>query len=264
MDHRFFLVDWDICLGAGADGEVYLGRALLTDELCAIKVSTLTDASAAAAQLGDELDACLRAAGEGVVHVLAWSLAPPRPFLVFELAHAGSLGDEMRGLLANGEVYHPVRALRLTRDILRAMARMHDRGLIHRDIKPGNFLYFDDRMKLTDFGTGLPAERYQAEAAEVVGTRLYAAPEQLAGEPVDARADLYGAGCILHEMLGGRLPARPGELRFPNEAILPELETLLASLLQPRRELRPESAREALEMVEAALRAYERVSEARN
>lgn len=263
MDNRFFLVDWDCCLGAGSEGEVFLGRSLATSELCAIKVSIFIDPEAAADQLELELDRCLRAAGEGVVRVIAWNLTPPRPFLVFEFAHAGSLGDEMSGLRAEGRVYHPVQALERAREVLAAMARVHDRGLIHRDIKPANLLRFDDAVKVIDFGSGFTADRPQpAKSGEIVGTRLYAAPEQLAGEPVDERADLYGAGCILHEMLTGQLPSRArgakSALRYPNALILPELDALLTSLLQPRREGRPSSARAAIDMVDEVLAAYER------
>ncbi len=263
MGNPHFLIDWDCCLGAGSEGEVYLGRSIATSELCAIKVSAFIDPEAAAEQLKLELDRCLRAAGEGVVRVIAWNLAPPRPFLVFELAHAGSLGDEMTGVRESGKVYHPVEALERTREVLSAMARVHERGLIHRDIKPANLLRFDGSVKVTDFGSGFTADRPQPDkTGEIVGTRLYAAPEQLAGEPVDERADLYGAGCILHEMLTGQLPSRArgatSALRYPNALILPELDTLLKSLLAPQREDRPSNAQEAIAMFDEALAVYAR------
>lgn len=263
MGERFFLADWATCLGAGSEGEVFLGRSLCTSELCAVKVSALTDPAAAAEQLRLELARCLRAEGDGVVRVLAWSFVPPRPFLVFELAHAGTLGDEMAAMRAAARLYHPARALGRVRDVLEALERVHARGLIHRDIKPSNLLRFDHTVKVADFGSGLTAERAQpAQMGEVVGTRMYGAPEQLAGTPVDERSDLYAVGCILHEMLTGQPPRGASSggsaLRYPNALVLPELDDLLTSLLGADPGERPANARAAMARVDETLIAYSR------
>lgn len=261
---RFFLVDWSTSLGAGSEGEVYLGRSLRTSELCAIKVSTLIDPVAAGEQLRLELERCQRAEGDGVVQVLAWNLAPPRPFLVFELAHAGTLDDEMSALRASGHLYHPARALAQLRLILEALAHVHERGLIHRDIKPSNLLRFECTVKVADFGSGLTADRPQpSQTGEIVGTRMYGAPEQLAGAPVDERSDLYAVGCILHEMLTGSFPPRgsgrgDSAFRYPNALVLPELDSLLTRLLREDPRERSQSARAAIEEVDETLLAYSR------
>lgn len=257
-----FVVDWQCCLGAGGEGEVFLGRSLSSWELCAVKVSVFLDTGTARSQLARELDRCSRAAGDGVVGLIAWNLDAPRPFLVFELARAGTLADEMREVQRRGRTYHPLRALERVRDILVALGKVHERGLIHRDIKPANLLRFGRTVKLTDFGTGRTISRATLlETEGFVGTRAYAAPEQLAGEEVDERADLYSVGCILHELLTGTLPHDPEGLRagrrqYPSPLVLPELDRLISTLLDPSPARRPASAHEAIRLVDHVLGSY--------
>jgi len=290
MSKHWFVVDWSCCLGAGGEGEVYLGRSITTGELCAVKVSTSIHPAEASRQLGDELDRCRRAAGGGSVGLIAWNLEPPRPFLVFELAQAGTLADEVRQLRDEGRVYHPVSALERVAEILTSLAKVHGRGVVHRDVKPANLLRFGESFKLTDFGTACSAEpatgrsepkpkpqpeRGSADAAltellgaselaapeEFIGTRLYAAPEQLRGDPADQRADLYAVGCILYEMLTGRPPSSAARSRarrrYPNALVLPAVDDLLDRLLAVDPELRPANATEALDELERALLAYD-------
>jgi eukaryotic-like serine/threonine-protein kinase len=262
MSSQWFVVDWSCCLGAGGEGEVFLGRSLETLELCAIKVSTLTDRKDAAAQLRRELERAARVAGEGAVGLVAWNLDASRPFLVFELAKAGTLADEMQGLWRQGRIYHPTRALERTRLILGALEHVHRRGLVHRDVKPANLLRFDARLKLADFGSGLsmPSDgRPALDSHGFAGTRRYASPEQLRGEPVDERADLYAVGCILYEMLTGTVPLRgAGTRQYPHALILPELDALVAALLAEDPSHRPGTAGEADARARAVLDAYAR------
>jgi serine/threonine protein kinase len=261
MSSHWFLVDWECCLGAGGEGEVFMGRSLETRRLYAIKVSACTDPAHARVQLSHELDRWRRAAGEGVVGLVAWSLDAPRPFLVFELAHAGTLADEMRGLEQQGRVYHPVRALERIRGLLVALSHVHARGLVHRDVKPANLLRFGRALKLTDFGTGCSLSPSETAPCEIfAGTRAYAAPEQLRGEGVDHRSDLFAVGCILHEMLTGR-PARPTHNQplvgqYPHALVLPELHYLVASLVAEHKSQRPATATAAIERVDSVLESY--------
>jgi eukaryotic-like serine/threonine-protein kinase len=261
MPRHWFVVDWQCSLGAGGEGEVFLGRSIESWELCAVKVSSLLDRTLARQQLQGELERCSRAAGDGVVGLIAWNLDAPRPFLVFELAHAGTLADEMRELREHGRSYHPVAALRRAREILRALAHLHARGLIHRDVKPANLLRFPEGIKLTDFGAGLSMGKAVAlESEAFVGTRAYAAPEQLCGAEIDDRSDLYAVGSILHEMLTGALPARRAarRLSYPNPLVLPELDALLESFLAQDVARRPAGAQAALRQVDSVLESYAR------
>lgn len=261
MSQAWFVVDWQCCLGAGGEGEVYLGRSLETWELCAVKVSVQLDRELAREELSRELARYQRAAGDGVVGVIGWNLDADRPFLVFEFARAGSLADEVTSLRKQGRVYHPVRALERIREVLRAVAQVHDRGLVHCDVKPGNLLRFGDGIKVADFGTANTKGRATLGEGEAFGgTRNYAAPELIGGEKTDVRSDLYGVGCILHEMLTGELPARDGDghiaTSYPNLLVLPELDALVARLLAPQPASRPRDATHALSLVDAVLDSY--------
>lgn len=260
MTKHWFLVDWESCLGAGGEGEVFLARSLTSGELCAVKVSTYLDRELARDQLAQELDRWTRAAGDGVVGLVAWNLDAPRPFLVFELARAGTLADEMAAMRERRQVYHPVFALRRIRQVLTALSHVHGRGLVHRDVKPANLLRFGNVLKLTDFGTGRSLGSSEELASEeFVGTRAYAAPEQLWSGRVDDRSDLYAVGCVLHEMLTGSLPTstpRSAAGRYPHVLVLPELDELLSSLLDPCIDNRPASAADAIRRVDTILQSY--------
>jgi tetratricopeptide (TPR) repeat protein len=94
-------------------------------------------------------------------------------------------------------------------DLCRALAYIHRRGLIHRDLKPSNILLDHDRhCKLTDFGIvkDLDPDADSAVSTTLVGTWAYASPEQITGQPIDHRSDLYSLGVILFAMLTGRRP----------------------------------------------------------
>ena len=257
---HWFVVDWNCCLGAGGEGEVFLGRSLETFELCAIKVSTLVDQKSAAAQLKSELDRLIRVAGEGVVGLMAWNLDAPKPFLVFELAKAGTLADEIKRVQKQEHVYHPALALERIREVLNALSHVHTHGLVHRDVKPANLLRFGAALKLADFGTGCsiaPAKTQALHTPDFVGTRSYASPEQLRGELVDERSDIYAVGCILHEMLTGTVPVRGSRVRrYTHALVLPELDELVASLLADDPAQRPSSAADATRRVDSVLAAY--------
>jgi TolB-like protein/Flp pilus assembly protein TadD len=102
------------------------------------------------------------------------------------------------------------RALPIFRQVSEAVQQAHDVGIIHRDLKPGNVLLStDDTAYITDFGVARSLDRDgMTRAGAVVGTLDYLSPEQVAGDPADARSDIYGLGLLLFEMLTGELPFR--------------------------------------------------------
>ena len=94
--------------------------------------------------------------------------------------------------------------------VLDALAYSHERGIVHRDIKPGNVMIAEDgAVKVMDFGIARAVADAQATMTQtqaVVGTAQYISPEQAEGQTVDHRSDVYSAGCVLYEALTGRVP----------------------------------------------------------
>jgi serine/threonine protein kinase/tetratricopeptide (TPR) repeat protein len=128
-------------------------------------------------------------------------------FIAMELLEGETLAQRLaRGPLPAGEV------VRIGLEVLSALAAIHARGFVHRDVKPPNvFLTSDDRVKLLDFGLVLPAPAPGAggspsltQTGAVVGSPRFMAPEQIRGAAVDGRADLFALGAVLHEAVTGR------------------------------------------------------------
>ncbi len=132
------------------------------------------------------------------------------------------------------ELNRPERVGRLKDAMLqlcRALAYIHGHGLVHRDLKPSNVMVDQDRLvRLMDFGLAkfLADDASVTGNGQMVGTFRYMAPEQMLGETVDPRADLYGLGVILYELLAGRPPF---DARTPHELCQRALETDAPSLL---------------------------------
>ncbi|MDP9299747.1 MAG: serine/threonine protein kinase, partial [Actinomycetota bacterium] len=128
-----------------------------------------------------------------------------RPYLVMELVEGTTLEQELR---RTGRV-EPGRAVAIATDMASGLAAAHERGIVHRDVKPSNvFLTPSDAAKIGDFGIAR-LERPDATltlTGRTFGSPPYMAPEQATGGKVDARADLYSLGCVLFQMLVGRRP----------------------------------------------------------
>ncbi|MCG2804543.1 Stk1 family PASTA domain-containing Ser/Thr kinase [Propionicimonas sp.] len=128
------------------------------------------------------------------------------PFIVMELVH----GSTLRDLLRTGRQIQPTKALTFTQGVLDALGYSHKAGIIHRDIKPANVMLTPEGVvKVMDFGIARAVSDTSAtmtQTAAVIGTAQYLSPEQARGETVDARSDIYSAGCLLYELLTGRPP----------------------------------------------------------
>jgi non-specific serine/threonine protein kinase len=125
-----------------------------------------------------------------------------RLYIAMAYCEGGSLAERLRaGPLA------PDDARRIARQLATALGAAHARGIVHRDVKPANVL-FDaaGAVRLADFGIAKVAESDVTRSGIVLGTAAYLAPEQVAGERVDHRADLWALGVTLYEMLAGRRP----------------------------------------------------------
>jgi YVTN family beta-propeller protein len=158
-------------------------------------------------------------------------------------------GTDLRALIAGLGRLEPARAVTLVSQVASALDAAHARGLVHRDVKPANVLVTgsgeDEHAYLTDFGLTKRSvsESGLTEGGQWVGTVDYVAPEQLKGDAVDGRADVYALGCVLYEALTGEVP-------FPREN---ELAKLWAHISDP-----PPSVRELVPEVPQALAAVTR------
>ena len=118
-------------------------------------------------------------------------------------------GTDLRAVIDSGGPLEPARASRLVAQIASALDAAHARDLIHRDVKPANVLIADDdHVYLTDFGLSKHATTTDdiTSAGQWVGTVDYVAPEQIQGLPVTPQTDVYALGCMLYELLSGRVP----------------------------------------------------------
>ncbi|MDR0285469.1 MAG: Stk1 family PASTA domain-containing Ser/Thr kinase, partial [Propionibacteriaceae bacterium] len=128
------------------------------------------------------------------------------PYIVMELV----VGHTLREILHDGRKIQPAKALELTQYVLDALDYSHRHGIIHRDIKPANvMLTSGGQVKVMDFGIARAVSDTAAsmtQTASVIGTPQYLSPEQIRGETVDRRSDVYAVGCLLYELLTGKPP----------------------------------------------------------
>jgi ABC-type branched-subunit amino acid transport system substrate-binding protein/DNA-binding beta-propeller fold protein YncE len=149
---------------------------------------------------------------------LAASLDHPNVIPIYEAGeHEGQLylamrfveGSDLKTVLGREGKLPPDRALRIVGQVGGALDAAHRRALVHRDVKPANVLLDEgDHAYLTDFGITKQVGGDSTDTGRVVGTLDYLAPEQIRGDPVDGRTDVYALGCVLYECLAGKPPFR--------------------------------------------------------
>jgi serine/threonine-protein kinase len=207
-------------LGVGGMGEVYRATDTSLKRQVAIKVLPAAVASDPARLARFQREAEILAAlnHPNIAHIHGLEKADGAIALVMELVEGPTLGDRIgRGAIPLGE------ALAIARQIAEALDAAHEQGIIHRDLKPTNIKVRDDGIvKVLDFGLAKALEPSSAMSANtsisptitspamtqagiILGTAAYMAPEQAHGRPVDKRADIWAFGCVLYEMLTGRL-----------------------------------------------------------
>lgn len=153
------------------------------------------------------------------------------PFLVMELLQ----GEPLSARLARGALA-PADAVPILQAILSALGALHGKGLVHRDLKPSNIFLTPHGVKLLDFGLARPASLADTATGanltmpgDAVGTWRYMAPEQITGDPVDGRTDVWAAGIVLYEMLTARLPFQAESVMGMMQAMLREPRVALGS-----------------------------------
>jgi tetratricopeptide (TPR) repeat protein len=215
-----------------------------------------------------EFRALSRIRHPNVIRVDMYGDVHGHPFIAMEYVE----GTDLHHLIREMRFWHDTtkrwtRCEEILVDLCRALAHVHDKGLVHRDLKPSNILLDPQgRAKLTDFGIVKdldPGESFKP--GTLVGTWAYASPEQITGEPIDGRSDLYSLGILLFAMLTGCRPFDAKDMRGYREAhtkhVAPRvrdyegkaphhLDAICARLLQKRPQDRYQSAREILYLLE--------------
>ncbi len=257
-------------LGEGGMGVVYRGRYVGNNRIVAVKI--LPDDVAAnenlVARFDREIEILKQLKHPHIVNCFGGVCESKQRFYAMELVEGGTLADHLqkRGRFTWDYV------IEYGLQMCSALDYAHQRGVIHRDIKPGNFLLTKSgQIKLSDFGlaTMIAAARI-TRAGKTAGTFQYMAPEQIQGKPpLSNRTDLYALGCVFFELLTGRPPfeaENPAAVlhmhlkELPPRVITfcrdcpPELDQLIADLLEKNPDNRPESASVVAQRLDGILR----------
>jgi serine/threonine-protein kinase len=196
-------------LGSGAMATVYKARQLSLDRLVAIKVlpPRYSENSEYVERFYSEGRAAAKLNHPNIVQAIDVGEANGVHYFAMEFVEGHTLYDE----LAKGKVFGEEEALRIILQIAKALAHAHERGLIHRDVKPKNIMMTREGVvKLADMGLARLAadeQAAQAEAGRAFGTPYYISPEQIRGElNIDFRADIYSLGATLYHLVTGQVP----------------------------------------------------------
>jgi DNA-binding SARP family transcriptional activator/tRNA A-37 threonylcarbamoyl transferase component Bud32 len=251
-------------LGEGQVARVYLAREVPLGRLVAVKVlspHSLLE-SVQVRRFEREARTAARIQHPNVIPVFrVGALVDGARYIVLQYVEGGSLEDRLAavGPLASAD------ARRFIGQIAAGLAATHRLGIVHRDLRPGNVLYdrHADRVLITDFGTAHLLESDSADdqrltlPGQKLGLPAYSSPEQLQGEPVTERSDVYSLGVVAFELLTGSLPfaastaallaiehlhSPPPAMRTLRPDVDPVIERLVERCLQKRPEQRPYAA----------------------
>jgi serine/threonine protein kinase len=252
-------------IGDGTVGTAYRARNTQTGEIVALKLlkdSFVTDANVQQ-RFVREVSVLQKLNDDNIVRIDFCGLEGDQLFYTMEFIDSGTLKEALSGSPV------PWRdAADLGLQVANALQHAHEKGVIHRDLKPGNlFLSGEGRVKVGDFGIALDTDmpRLTAEGM-TVGTVRYMAPEQITADPITPQTDIYALGCILFEMLTGHVPfdaetdvdvikqhihAPPPEVTDENPLCPPALGELVSCMLSKEPEERPASAQEVHDRLRA-------------
>ncbi|MCC7382766.1 MAG: protein kinase [Deltaproteobacteria bacterium] len=261
-------------LGSGSFATVWAAEdRALDSELVALKVlhPQAGRKRTAIERFEREIEILTQLDHPAIVRAIWWSATESLPLLAMELVRGITLEQELRRRSVAEQPLDVEEICAICAVLFSAIAHAHERGVVHRDLKPKNLMLADDarcRLKVLDFGIARLAGRDAADATTLgraLGSLLYMSPEQLRGDEVDARTDIFALGCVVFELLtlarawaiderGAHLPFRAGAVPATSQN---NYSTIVERITQGRRprvsEARPGSSRALDEIVARAL-----------
>ncbi|MCX7624725.1 MAG: tetratricopeptide repeat protein [Candidatus Sumerlaeaceae bacterium] len=246
-------------LGRGAMGIVYRARDNELDEFVALKIlpENLSQNPEAVQRFRAEARAARRLAHPNIVRIHDIGEEKGRKYISMEFVK----GTDLKRVLRQKGKLSIAEATSIVLSICEALEYAHKHGIVHRDIKPPNIMITDDGTpKLSDFGIAKALEfTGETRTGAVIGTPLYMSPEQVQGQPVDHRADIYSLGVMFYELLAGKPPFREGDIAYqhcrvaarPIPGIPEELNQIILKCLEKDRDQRWASAGELAQALRA-------------
>lgn len=241
-------------LGRGGSGVVFLAKDIALERLVAIKVlpKALSDKDERILRFQQEAKAASAISHPNVAHIYGFGKADDRYYLAMEYIR----GNTLRELLKKREIDR-ISALNIACQIAKALSAAHKAEIVHRDIKPENVVVADDGLvKVLDFGLAkpFPAQKQESNSDPdylldtkpgiIIGTTAYMSPEQIRGQSLDWRTDIWSLGVVFFEMLAGRRPFTGDtqsdvqarilltEPEYPSEIVeIPEIKNILDKTL---------------------------------
>ncbi|MFQ5614682.1 MAG: serine/threonine-protein kinase [Anaerolineae bacterium] len=254
-------------LGSGGWGQVYLAQDRVLGRRVAVKrlLPSLAADPEAVSRFHREASVVASIQDAHVLTIFDTLEDGDNHYMVMEYADAGTLSQA----ISLEGAYNPFEALSVTIDICKGLRAVHDKGIIHRDVKPANVMFFSGNAglpisKLGDFGIALqPEEQRLTPTNNVLGTLIYLSPEQATrGDKLTVASDIYSLGVMLYEMLSGQLEEPMFLQSLANEkeglglqayAIFPEpIQPILFRALQANPEERFQTTDEMLQALERA------------
>src|SRR5947208_11719070 len=264
-------------IGEGGMGEVYRARDTLLGRDVAIKVlpAAFSENSERLRRFEQEAQAAGALNHPNILSIYHIGTHEGAPYIVSELLE----GETLRERMAGGALQQR-KAIDYGLQIAKGLAAAHEKGIVHRDIKPDNIFITDGgRVKILDFGlakltsatdgtsqTEVPTRKVNTDPGTVMGTMGYMSPEQLRGKTADHRSDIFSFGAILYEMLSGKRAFRgdsmaetmsailredPPDLSVTNKTISPALERVVHHCLEKNPDERFHSARDLAFAIES-------------
>ena len=258
-------------LGGGGMSRVFVADERRLNRKVVIKVlSPELAAGVSGERFEREIQLAASLQQANIVPILAAGETDGLPFYTMPFVE----GESMRARLSKDGALPVSSVIGILRDVARALAYAHQRGVVHRDIKPDNVLLSGGTAVVTDFGIAkaISAARQQSEGATLtqlgtsIGTPAYMAPEQAAGDPsVDHRADIYSLGCMAYELLTGQAPfagRTPARMLAAHMAEAPRplvelradapapLSDLVMRMLEKDPAARPQSGQEIIQVLD--------------